>query len=179
MITGFDINLKQMEDVRNEYNGLVYFDVHTFSRGVSDDMKRDFRRITDFDKWARNIDILQVNEEEIKTISDENDEINIVKEMFSYGVKIFIITKDKLGVRAYLKNGEEIESIFISALKVTAVNKVGCGDIFGAVFFYNYIRKGDIIDSLITANSAAGVSTTYLQISDFNKLKNDVFQRLS
>jgi sugar/nucleoside kinase (ribokinase family) len=179
MITGFDINLKQMEAIRKEYNGLIYFDVHTFSRGVSDDMKRNFRRISDFDKWAQHIDIIQANEEEIKTLSDKDDEIDIVKEMFSYGVKIFIVTKDKLGVRAYFKKDDEIESVFISSLKVKAVNIVGCGDIFGAVFFYNYIRKGDIIDSLMTANSAAGVSTTYLQISDFNNLKNDVFQRLS
>lgn len=179
MITGFDINLKQMEEIRKEFNGLIYFDVHTLSRGVDDDMKRNFRCIPDFDKWAQHIDIIQANEQEIKTLSNENDEVNIVKLIFSYGIKIFIITKDEFGARVYFKNDDEIETVFISSLKLAAVNKVGCGDIFGAVFFYNYIRKGDIIDSLLTANAAAGVSTTYLQISDFNNLKNDVFQRCS
>ena len=31
MITGFDINLTQMEAIRKNFNGLIYFDVHTFS----------------------------------------------------------------------------------------------------------------------------------------------------
>ena len=118
MITGFDINLKQMEDVRKEFNGLIYFDVHTFSRGVSDDMRRNFRRIPAFDKWAKNIDILQVNEEEIQTISDEKNEIDIVREMFSYGIKILIVTKDERGARSYFIEGNEIKSVFISAVKV-------------------------------------------------------------
>ncbi len=179
MVTGFDINLKQMEEIRKEFNGIIYFDVHTFSRGVSDDMKRNFRRIPGFDKWAKNIDILQVNEEEIRTISDEKNEVDIVKEMFSYGIKILIITKDEHGARAYFIEENEIKSVFIPAIKVKVLNKVGCGDVFGAVFFYNYIRKGDIIDSLTAANLAAGVSTMYSLITEFKNLKKDVLQRFS
>ena len=179
MITGFDINLQQMEEVRKEFNGLIYFDVHTFSRGVSDDMKRNFRRIPAFDKWAKNIDILQVNEEEIQTISDNKNEIDIVREMFSCGIKILIVTKDEHGARAYFIEENEIKSVFISATKVKVLNKVGCGDVFGAVFFYNYIRKADIIDSLRAANFAAGVSTTYSLITKFKEFKKDVLQRFS
>ena len=179
MITGFDINLKQMEEVRKEFNGLIYFDVHTFSRGVRDDMKRNFRRIPAFDKWAKNIDILQVNEEEIQTISDNKNKIDIVREMFSYGIKILIVTKAEHGARAYFIEENEIKSIFISAIKVKVLNKVGCGDVFGAVFFYNYIRKADIIDSLRAANFAAGVSTTYSLITEFKEFKKDVLQRFS
>jgi len=179
MITGFDITLDQMIKVRKEYDGLIYFDVHTFSRGVSDDMKRYFRRISDFHKWAENIDILQANEEEIKTISDKTVEIEIVKEMFSYGVKLFIVTKGEKGVRIYFRNNDEIESVFIPVVKVQPINKVGCGDVFGAIFFYNYIRTNDIIDSLRVANLAAGIATTYSQTADYKGLKSDVLQRYS
>lgn len=38
--------------------------------------------------------------------------------------------------------------------KVQAVNKIDCGDIFGAVFFYTYIKDNDVIKSLKTANEA-------------------------
>jgi sugar/nucleoside kinase (ribokinase family) len=179
MVTGFDINLKQMEEVREEFNGLIYFDVHTFSRGVSDDMRRNFRRIPGFDKWAKNIDILHVNEEEIQTISDKKNEFEIMREMFSYGIKIIIVTKAEYGARAYFVEGNEIKSVFISAIKVKVLNKVGCGDVFGAVFFYNYIRKADIIDSLRAANLAAGVSTTYSLITEFKDFKKDALQRFS
>jgi sugar/nucleoside kinase (ribokinase family) len=179
MITGFDINLNQMEEIRKECNCFIYFDVHTFSRGVSDEMKRNFRRIPGFDNWAKNIDILQVNEEEISTISDKKNEIDIVREMFSYGIKILIVTKDKHGARAYFIEENEIISVFISAIKVKVLNKVGCGDVFGAVFFYNYIRKRDIIDSLMAANFAAGVSTNYSLITEFKEFQKDVLPRIS
>jgi sugar/nucleoside kinase (ribokinase family) len=179
MITGFDINLNQMEEIRKECNCFIYFDVHTLSRGVSDEMKRNFRRIPGFDNWAKNIDILQVNEEEISTISDKKNEIDIVREMFSYGIKILIVTKDKHGARAYFIEENEIISVFISAIKVKVLNKVGCGDVFGAVFFYNYIRKRDIIDSLMAANFAAGVSTNYSLITEFKEFQKDVLPRIS
>jgi len=179
MITGFDINQKQIEDVRKKFKGLIYFDVHTLSRGVSEDMKRNFRKIPDFNKWAENIDILQVNEEEIRTISDEKKEIDIVREMFSYGITILIVTKDEQGARSYFIEQNEIKSVFISAIKVKVLNKVGCGDVFGAVFFYNYIRNGDIIDSLKAANFAAGISTTYSLISEYKEFKKNVLQRFS
>jgi sugar/nucleoside kinase (ribokinase family) len=179
MITGFDINLNQMEEIRKECNCFIYFDVHTLSRGVSDEMKRNFRRIPGFDNWAKNIDILQVNEEEISTISDKKNEIDIVREMFSYGIKILIVTKDEHGARAYFIKENEIISVFISAIKVKVLNKVGCGDVFGAVFFYNYIRKRDIIDSLMAANFAAGVSTNYSLITEFKEFQKDVLPRIS
>ena len=178
MITGYDINLNQLEAVREEFKGVIYFDVHTFSRGLSDDMKRKFRQIPDFNRWAENIDILQVNEEEIQSLSDKNKEIDIVREMFSYGIKILIVTKDERGVRVYFVEQNEIKSVFISAIKVKVQNRIGCGDVFGAVFFYNYIRKADIIDSLLAANFAAGIATTYSLITDYKELKKDVLQRL-
>jgi sugar/nucleoside kinase (ribokinase family) len=179
MITGFDLTINQMKEVRETFKGLIYFDVHTFSRGIDENMKRYFRRIPDFDKWARSIDILQVSDEEIKTISGETDEYEIAYRMFSYGIKILIVTKNKSGARVYFKRDDKIESAHIPAVKVKSVNYVGCGDVFGAAFFYNYIRNRDIIGSLRFANTVAGISTTYSQTEDFNNLKRDVLQRYS
>ena len=42
----------------------------------------------------------------------------------------------------------------VDAEKVQAINKIGCGDIFGVVFFYTYIKDNDVIKSLKTANEA-------------------------
>ncbi len=57
------------------------------------------------------------------------------------------------------------------------VNKVGCGDVFGAVYFYNYIRNKNLIEALTLANIAAGTSTTYSDINDYLNLKADVLAR--
>ena len=176
MITGFDISLDQFQQLRKGFNGFIYFDVHTFSRGISKDMKRFFRQIPDFNKWAKNIDIIQANEQELKTLFDKKDEEEISRELLAYGIKIVIITKAESGVKAYYRNEDIVESVFVAAEKFKVQNSVGCGDVFGAIFFYNYIRNKDIIKSLKTANKAAGCSTTYTKIEDYKKLKNDVLQ---
>jgi fructose-1-phosphate kinase PfkB-like protein len=46
-----------------------------------------------------------------------------------------------------MKN-DELISYFISARKINKSNTVGCGDVFGASFFYNYIRNRDVYQSL-------------------------------
>jgi sugar/nucleoside kinase (ribokinase family) len=179
MISGYDITLLQMMEIRKKFKGEIFFDVHTLSRGLDNNGKRTFRRIKNFKEWAMNIDILQANEQEILTLTDKHGEIEIIKDMFMYGVKAVIITKGKAGLIAYLKNQSATNPVKISSIKVNTVNKVGCGDIFGAVFFYNYIRCRDIVKSLEIANIAVGISATNSEITDFNNLKKDVFQRYS
>ena len=179
MITGYDITLEQIQKIRRRFKGLIYFDVHTFSRGVSKDMRRFFRPIPDFNKWAESIDILQANEEELKTLSSKMKEKEIANELLDNGIKIVIITKAEVGAIAYFRENGKIESVFDAAKKFKVQNSVGCGDVFGAIFFYSYIRNKNIIQSLETANKAAGSSTTYTKIEDFKNLRNDVLQGLS
>lgn len=174
MITGFDISIEQIQEIRNNYNGLIYFDVHTLSRGVSKSYKRIFRPVPGFFKWAKCIDILQANSYELKTLSSKKNEPGIVKELLDFGIKQVIITKASEGsILYYMENGV-LRSITQNALQTNPVNKVGCGDVFGAVYFYNYIRNKNVYDALLYANTAAGISTRYLEAKDFLNLKDDV-----
>ncbi len=184
MITGFDVSLEQIKKIRKSFRGLIYFDVHTLSRGLDENLKREFRPVPHFDEWAESIDILQANESEIKTLSSKQNEKEIAEEILNYGVKIFLVTKGKLGARVYTKSKDEIISIFNSSLKNEDRNlsrstsgQVGCGDVFGAVFFYTYIKTNDIGRSLELANTAAGCAASYNDFKNFSNLKTDVFAR--
>ena len=155
MITGFDITLHQLIKIRKNYSGLLFLDVHTLSRGLDENYKREFRQIPNFDKWARCTDIIQVNQSELFTLSSQKGESEIVEEIFGFGVKIICITKGKLGAKVYFKESNEIISYFIVANKIHNPNVIGCGDVFGAAFFYSYIRNKNVIDSLSKAIAAA------------------------
>ena len=179
MISGYDIDLEQIRKIRNKFEGIIHFDIHTLARGLGKELRREFRQISDFKEWAVNIDILQANEEEFKTLSNKTSKIDVVREMFSYGISIILLTKGEEGARVFFRNKERVESVFITSLRVKSINFVGCGDVFGAVFFYNYIRTRDIPESLKIANTAAGISTTYSKIEEYKNLKRDVFQRIS
>jgi len=174
MITGFDISIEQLQEIRKNFNGLIYFDVHTLSRGVAQDFERVFRPVPEFCKWAKCIDILQANSCELRTLSSKKSEQDIVNELLDFGIKQVIITKSSEGsILYYVENGN-LRTIAQNALQTSAVNKVGCGDVFGAVYFYSYIRNKSVTDALLYANTAAGISTGYLEAKDFLNLKDDV-----
>ena len=178
MITGFDISLNQIQQLRENYNGPIYFDVHTLSRGLDENMKRNFRPVPEFDKWAKCIDILQTNEYEIKTLSNKKNELDIIEELLNYGIQQVIITKAERGSDLYLIEKGKINSIKSSTLQIESVNNVGCGDVFGAVYFYYYIKNKSVSDALLIANLAAGVSTKYSEAEDFINLKEDARKQL-
>lgn len=164
MITGFDVKHDQLKDIRKNFSGLIYSDVHTLSRGLSDDYKRDFRLIPEFNEWAKCLDIIQVNQKEIFTLSLQENEEKIVEEMFSCGVKVICVTKGELGAKVYFNESNKICSKFISARKINNPNVIGCGDIFGATFFYFFIRNKNVVQSLSKAvnNSELFVENKFL-----------------
>jgi sugar/nucleoside kinase (ribokinase family) len=164
MITGFDITLDHLKQIRNDYSGLIYIDIHTLSRGLNEDYKRAFRLIPDFQSWAKCLDIIQVNQNELYSLSHKKIEMEIVEELFSYDVKILCLTKGELGARVYYKNENEIASYFVAAKKINNPNIIGCGDVFGASFFYSYIRNKNVINSLTNAvaNAEHFVENKYL-----------------
>ncbi len=158
MITGFDISLEQLINLRKSFKGFIYFDVHTLSRGLEADGKRSFRFIPDFSKWAALLDIIQVNQHEILTLSNKKEQMDIVGEILNTGTKYLILTMEELGARVFYLDDGEINSVFKPASKIEIKNKIGCGDIFGAVFFYDYLMNRDINKSLEKANYTAGLT---------------------
>lgn len=179
MITGFDITLEQLQKIRDKFSCPIYFDVHTFSRGLDESGRREFRVIPQFEEWAKFIDIIQVNETELGTLFKNLEEKKTIDKLTKLGVRQILITKAERGVKVFWLDRNEIHSHDEEGIKVKSVNKIGCGDVFGGVYFYNYIRYNNIMKALKLANIAGGLSATYTQESDFLKLKKDVYERLS
>ncbi len=176
MITGFDITLEQLKSIRKNYSGLIYFDVHTFARGLDEHLHRNFRVIPDFEKWAECIDILQANETEIKFVFPFQREKENIHKLFSFGLKQVIVTRGEKGASIFFKEEDKICEVYEQAIETKVINKIGCGDVFGAVYFYNYIRNKSIEDSLKQAVKAAGISTTFKDYTDYSRLNDDVSQ---
>ncbi len=177
MITGFDISLEQLIEIRNEFKGPIYFDVHTFSRGLNENMQREFRLIPDFNKWLRNIDILQVNTRELFTITDSDSKEEIIKYILGTNVKFLLETRGEKGAVCYSITDGKIIIKEMRALNTEVKNQVGLGDVFGAVFFYTYIKNRSIEAALKDAVTASGYAASYGHMNDFNRLKSDVFSR--
>ncbi len=175
MITGFDISLDQLKSIRKNFSGPVYFDLHTLSRGIDENMKRNFRPVPFIKQWLSNIDILQCNESELQTIVQQKNENEGASEILDSGVKAIILTRGDRGVTLYYSNNSEIISHSLNAVRVKCENKIGCGDIFGAVFFYSYISNGNLFESLAKANYAGAIaaSSKELKIDTFKVIQGE------
>ena len=172
MINGLDISHDDLSLIRKNFDGPVYFDVHTLSRGIGKNNHRYFRKIPESEKWFANIDIVQANEHEILTFCGSEDEKYIAEWTLNLGVGHLIVTKGSKGVVLYSPgdNGKIIKTEF-EAESFNSVNKVGCGDIFGAAAFYNYLAGLDFVQSIKLANRAAGFVTSFTEIEQFYSLK--------
>jgi sugar/nucleoside kinase (ribokinase family) len=175
MINGVDISLSDLSMIRQNYSGPIYFDVHTFSRGVGKDNHRYFRKIPDVEKWFSQIDIVQANEHEILTFCESNDEKYIAEWTLDLEVSYLIVTKGSKGVSCYsLDENNSLSESFFEAESFKSVNKVGCGDIFGAALFYTYLTSGDIRNSIKLANRAAGLVTTFTDTGQYYSIKDKI-----
>ncbi|MEW6652492.1 MAG: carbohydrate kinase family protein [Bacteroidota bacterium] len=159
MITGFDISFEQLKWIRKNYPGLIYFDVHTLSRGFDKNGKREFRMIPQIEEWLSCIDILQCNQRELQTICSLKNEDESAEWIMKKGVTTLLITKAKNGAVLYSKE-ERPKKIIVRGENIAVKNKVGCGDIFGASFFYSYIFNRDKRAALSYANHAGAVAAS-------------------
>ncbi len=178
MITGFDIGLDDLISIRAKFSGPIYFDVHTFSRGMDEKGVRKFRKIPNAEKWIQNLDIIQCNEKEVFCLSDYKNEKEIAKHVVNAEDRKLLVTKAENGVSGYFFQKSSLEEIAFPAIKITVNNKVGCGDLFGATFFYSYIGSNNFKLSLKQANIAGGLAAGYENFNDFSNLEKDINDRL-
>lgn len=164
MITGNDINLDDLKFIRTNTSAVIFFDIHTLSRPMNENSERVFTIVENISEWAKNIDILQANENEFNTLGKFDTEYDRAKSLLQQGVKIILLTKGVLGAKIFFLKNNEMMSYFISANKIVNANTVGCGDVFGASFFYNYIRNRNVYQSLSFAIN---------KTEDFLKEKDD------
>ena len=168
MITGFDIDVNDLEIIRKKFKGRIYLDIHTLSRDYGDKAIRNFRIIPGAAKWIAGADFIQVNESELKTLFDLKSEYEIAEEVLKCGEKVLIITKAGKGAKMYYLKNKNVNSLFIPAEKTEGLNKVGCGDVFGAAFLLAYFKKFSLTQALKKANLAAAFAAG----NNFDKLEN-------
>ncbi|MCK9211757.1 MAG: carbohydrate kinase family protein [Ignavibacteriaceae bacterium] len=179
MITGFDINVEDLQQIRKNYNGPIYLDIHSLARGIDDNYRRDFRKIPEVKKWISSVDIVQANDHELFTLSEKISEKEIAEELLQCGAKIILVTKSAHGASVYTMKNGEVFSLSVPRIQIETKNKVGCGDVFGAAFFSSYIKDKNMEKAFTLANIAGGCIASYSEIKKMKDLRHDVLSRFS
>jgi len=159
MISGFDITLETMDNIRMAVRGdkiPIHFDFHSLTLGLNDAHERRRRPVEEWRRWAFMVDTLQLNEEEIAGLPVEPmSERQIAGHLLTLGVKGVLVTRGERGVSVYRNDQKHVVRTDISGIPANGEGEpTGCGDVFGAAFILHYVRTSDLLASAEFANRA-------------------------
>lgn len=89
------------------------------------------------------VDILKIAKEEFLMLFGDDKE-KAIDEVFSYGIKIILVTDGANGAELYMKNGH----IKVPAEKVKTVDTTGAGDIFFGTFLSEWIKNKSTLENI-------------------------------
>lgn len=161
MISGSDLTLETLDQIRmtvRSHGIPIHFDFHSLTLGVAADSGRVRRPVVDWRRWAFMTDTVQLNEQEAAGLSEHSmTERELAGHLLTLSVKGVVITKGESGATIYTNEKKKIVSTDIPARgSVTVADATGCGDVFGAAFFLEYLRTKDLQSGAKAGNEIAG-----------------------
>lgn len=99
------------------------------------------------------IDIILINEEELKHLTDNNYKTckEGAKDLLEYGIDIVVVKRGHKG--SYITNG--LEEYSIKPFEVNCIDTTGAGDAFNAGFIYGFLKRISVEKSAQIGNLVA------------------------
>jgi hypothetical protein len=166
MASGFDILLETLDNIRMNVrdDGIpVHFDFHSLTLGIDEELKRFRRPLSDWRRWCFMLHSIQVSEDEAAGLTAERyDETTLINQMMPLMVNGLLITRAERGATLIRQEHKKLFRHDIPGIQVPAVvDTIGCGDVFGAAFFAEALKTGDLVKAAEAANKAASLKSTF------------------
>ena len=182
MVSGADITLDTLGYIRMEVRerGIpIHFDFHSLTLGTDQEFKRFRRPITDWRRWCFMLNSIQMSEEEALGLSAERyDEKTLTNHLMTLMVETLLITRSERGVTAIVQDiHKKLTQKDIAGVSFgNAINTIGCGDVFGAAFLYQYLKSKDSFVAAEFANKAAALNATFKNTKELEGLRSNLEQ---
>lgn len=144
-ISPMDISLKNLLKLRENFNGIIYMDVHSLIRKeIKGNLTPCY--LSDWKEYAKCADIIQMNLEEMEYFtgidpSKGTDLISLL--ILNSGPKILNLTLGSKGSIIYLKQNNNLIKKIFEPEEIYKSDVTGCGDVFGASFLAFYLKTKD------------------------------------
>lgn len=161
-ISGPDVRLSALEKFRENYDGIIYMDIHSLTLGrrkVPGGYRRHLRRPRYWQRYAACADILQINEGEFELLSGQEftleTGIDFVGDNLN-SLRCLTVTRGASGCSLIFREDGFLLGRNVPARKVGKVyDTTGCGDVFGAGFIREYLKSKDFIKAARSGNRLA------------------------
>jgi len=174
LMTGFDIELSTLQQIKQSANCPVYFDYHILALDRDVLGNRFLRRNEYWFEWCSSCNHLQLNQFEAESLSESPIRTVEDAKLFSTpilleGVESVAITLGSNGSFVCWKDayrvihGEKIDASPVS----NVIDTTGCGDVFASGFIVQYLKGGDYQEAYKFASSVAGIKCGCSGFDDF------------
>lgn len=176
-ITDFEISLDTLQYLKANSEGIIIFDAHGPTNGVSISGTRYHRFWLERDQWLPYIDVLKMNLEEanccwfekeyslddLQNASDtETKNLRALGEhCLNLGVKAVMITLDERGCLVFSQKDGELYEEFVPSVPVKEViDTTGCGDSFAGGIAFGLLREPNNFKLATQFGNALGAQRT-------------------
>jgi sugar/nucleoside kinase (ribokinase family) len=176
LISGFDLTLNTLQDIKKKSEGLIYVDIHSLTLGVDSEGNRFPREIKNWIDWVSLSDLFQANAREVSHLLSRDfgnresyDEAGFL--LLDHGPRVAMFTFGGDGISVFYRKGGVKVSVSLSDKKRKVKDSTGCGDVFGGGFVVSYLKDRDPIEAAQFANRLAGQFTQFIGIEGLRQLK--------
>ncbi len=159
-ISGFELCLGTAQALRRGFAGTIYADLHSLFLGMGRDGVRALQPLPDAPSWFGCFDVVQLNEDEMRQLSDEP--LATAAAVLGAGADVLVVTLGARGAVYFAGGGRPadgpadrpaeatIRTALVPAPPVDAADPTGCGDVFGATCCARLLA-GDSVDEAVRA----------------------------
>jgi hypothetical protein len=166
MASGFDILLETLDNIRMNIrdDGIpIHFDFHSLTLGVDEDQARFRRPLSDWRRWCFMLHSIQMSEPEAAGLTSERyDETTLINQLMPLMVSALVITRGEGGATLIRQEHKKLFRHDVPGIGSSpVVDTVGCGDVFGAAFFAEFLKSNDFVKAAEAGNRVASFKSTF------------------
>ena len=171
-LSGWELDLATAEELRRNFRGPMYADLHMLVMAVQPDGLRVPRPLSHVREWCACFDLLQANEDELHMMAP--DPLALAATALHAGAQCLVVTLASRGAVYFAAEGFDrladlrrhadvvsaasgpIRTELIPAERVAApLDPTGCGDVWGATYFSRLLAGDTLGDAIRAAHRAA------------------------
>ena len=176
-ITGQELGLQALRDMRALVSCPVFMDLHSLTLASDAARRRYLRRPPDWQDWVACADFLQMNETEAGLLSethslDESSARSFGESVLGLGPTAVVITRGSKGSWTAYRQPDGSSGFLSCRLPAQgpAVDETGCGDVFLMGFTWAYLCNGDPEFATRFANRVAGINCCLRGIEEVSQI---------
>ncbi len=193
-ITGNEFDLATAVELRQNFKGPIYADIHSLMLATGVRGERHARPLSRWSEWLSCFDAVQLNEAELRVLSSHWGDpwafaADIVGHMtplifvtLGAGGAAYVMSDDALPVsgrgRAQLQSSSPIRTGRVSVEPLDAGDPTGCGDVWGITTFGALLVGADVEEAIRLANLAAGRNVLHRGASGLNRFLRGGIERV-